>query len=70
MVDNTRFNRFNDVANPMGIPPYDHIVNTYDGSSNLLTATYYRGGSGGVVVARLVMTYDGSGNVLTVDREI
>jgi hypothetical protein len=52
----------------MGIPPYDYIVNTYDGSNNLLTATYYRGGASGDIVASLLMSYDGNGNVLTVER--
>jgi len=68
MVENARFNRHNDVSNPMGIPPHDYIVNTYDGSNNLLTATYYRGGSTGDIVASLSMTYDANDNVLTVDR--
>jgi len=68
MVENPRFNRHNDVSNPMGVPPHDYIVNTYDGSNNLLTATYKRGGSTGETVAVLEMTYDGNNNVLTVER--
>ena len=68
MVENPRFNRHNDVSNPMGIPPHDYIVNTYDASNNLLTATYYRGGASGDIVASLLMSYDGNGNVLTVER--
>lgn len=68
MVENPRFNRYNDVSNPMGIPPHDYIANTYDSSNNILTATYYRGGSTGDLVASLLMTYDSNDNVLTVDR--
>ena len=70
MATNPRYSRHNDVANPMGIPPHDYIVNTYDASNNLLTATYYRGGALGETVGKLVMTYDGNDNVLTVERTI
>lgn len=70
MVKNPRYNRDNDVANPMGIPPHDYIANTYDASNNILTATYYRGGVSGETVGKLVMTYDGNDNVLTVERTI
>lgn len=70
MVTNPKYNRHNDVSNPMGIPPHDYIVNTYDGSNNLLTVTYYNGGASGETVGKLVMTYDGNDNVLTVTRTI
>lgn len=53
----------------MGIPPHDHLENTYDGS-NLTDVHYYRGGvqDSGKLVAHLQLTYDGSGNLLTVTR--
>lgn len=50
------------------IPTHDYISNTYDGSGNLTTAEYYRGGSGGKLVATLTMTYDANDNLLTVTR--
>jgi len=54
----------------LGIPAHDYISNTYDGSNNLTQTVYYIGGSGGTIVATIVMTYDGNGNLLTVDRTI
>jgi hypothetical protein len=52
----------------LDIPTHDCIVNTYDASNNLLTATYKRGGTSGKVVAVLTMTYDTNNNMLTVVR--
>ena len=53
----------------MGIPPHDHVENTYSGT-NLSTVKYFRGGaqSAGKLVAQIELTYDGSGNLLTVTR--
>jgi hypothetical protein len=52
----------------MGIPPHDHVKNTYSGN-NLISVDYYRGGEqeNGKHVARIELTYDG-GNLLTVTR--
>jgi hypothetical protein len=50
------------------IPTHDYISNTYDGSGNLTGVAYYRGGSGGKLVATLTLTYNVSGNLLTVTR--
>lgn len=44
---------------------HDYVAFTYDGSGNLLTATYKTGGSSGTVVKTVTNTYDGSGNLLT-----
>ena len=47
MVDITnKYARELDISNPMGIPAYDFIVNTYSGT-NIATTTYKRGGSSG-----------------------
>ena len=68
MVDITnKYARELDISNPMGIPAYDFIVNTYSGT-NIATTTYKRGGSSGSVVAVVSYTYDGSDNLLTVTR--
>jgi hypothetical protein len=50
------------------IPTHDYISNTYDGSGNLTTVAYYRGGSGGKLVATLTLTYDANDNLLTVTK--
>jgi hypothetical protein len=50
------------------IPTHDYISNTYDGSGNLTEVEYYRGGSGGKLVATLTMTYDANDNLLTVTK--
>ena len=52
------------------IPPHDYIVNTYDGSNNLITTVYKIKGANGVTVAQIDMTYDGNNNLLTVTRTI
>jgi len=52
----------------LGIPAHDYIVNTYDGSNNMLTSIFKTGGASGTTVATLTMTYDGSNNLLTVTR--
>jgi len=68
MVDITnKYARELDISNPMGIPAYDFIVNTYSGT-NIATTTYKRGGSSGRTVAAVSYTYDGSDNLLTVTR--
>lgn len=46
---------------------YDYIELTYSGS-NIATATYKTGGSGGTTVATLTMTYDGSDNITSITR--
>lgn len=46
---------------------YDYVVATYTGT-NMTTAIFKTGGSGGTVVATLTMTYDGSNNMLTATR--
>jgi len=51
----------------LAIPEHDYIGMTYTGS-DLTGVEYRQGGSGGTVVATLVLTYDGSGNLLTVTR--
>lgn len=55
----------------MGIPPHDHVKNSYTGS-NLTTVEYFRGGQqdSGKLVAKMELTYDGSGNILTVTRVV
>lgn len=55
----------------MGIPPHDHLKNTYTGS-NITTVEYFRGGlqDAGKLVARLELTYDGAGNLSTVTRTV
>jgi len=50
------------------IPTHDYISNTYDGSGNLTIVEYYRGGSGGRLVATLTLTYNASNSLLTVTR--
>jgi hypothetical protein len=50
------------------IPTHDYISNTYDGSGNLTTVVYKRGGASGNTVATLTMTYDANDNLLTVTR--
>jgi len=50
------------------IPLHDYISNTYDGSGNLTSVVYKRGGSGGKTVATLTLTYDANDNLLTVTR--
>jgi len=50
------------------IPTHDYISNTYDGSGNLTIVQYYRGGSGGRLVATLTLTYNVSNSLLTVTR--
>jgi hypothetical protein len=50
------------------IPTHDFIVNTYDGSNNMLTSTFKRGGASGRTVAILTMTYDANNNLLTVTK--
>ena len=68
MVDITqKYARELDISNPMGIPAYDFIVNTYSGD-NIATTTYKRGGTSGTSVAVVSYTYDGSDNLLTVTR--
>lgn len=54
----------------MGVPPHDHLVNTYDGSNNLTNVKYYRGGkqANGKLIAEINLTYDGAGNIQTVTR--
>ena len=54
----------------MGIPPHDHVVNSYDGGNNLITVKYYRGGqqASGKLVAQVDLTYDGANNLVTVTR--
>ena len=64
------FGANNFIQNGLGVPAHDYISNTYDGSSNLTQTDYYIGGSGGTIVATIVMTYDGNGNLLTVDRTV
>ena len=56
----------------MGIPPHDHVKNTYDGTNNLTTVEYFRGGQqdSGKLVAQMDLTYDGVGNLLTVTRSV
>jgi len=55
----------------MGIPPHDHVSNTYSGN-NLTQVDYFRGGAqaSGKLVARVELTYDGAGNLLTVTRTV
>jgi hypothetical protein len=55
----------------MGIPPHDHVKNTYTGNE-LTTVEYFRGGQqdSGKLVAKMELTYDGSGNLLTVTRVV
>lgn len=62
---NSKYSRELDISNPMGIPAYDFIDNTYDSSDNLTLATYKLDNK---VVATVAMTYDANGNVLTVTR--
>lgn len=54
----------------MGIPPHDHVVNSYDAGNNIIDVKYYRGGqqAAGKLVARIELTYDGAGNLATVTR--
>lgn len=54
----------------IGDVKFDFIECTYDGSGNVLTATYRIGGSTGEIVTVLTMTYDGSDNVLTVTKTV
>ena len=55
----------------MGIPPHDHVANTYNGDQ-LTTVKYYRGGAqaAGKHVGQVDLTYDGAGNLLTVTRSL
>ena len=51
MVDITqKYARELDISNPMGIPAYDFIINTYSGA-NIASTTYKRGGASGTTVA-------------------
>ena len=50
------------------IPTHDYISNTYDGSGNLTSVEYYRGGGSGKLVATLTLTYNASNSLLTVAR--
>lgn len=52
----------------LNLPAYDYLINTYNGSQQLVTTTYKIGGSGGTTVATLTYTYDGNGNVETVTK--
>jgi len=70
MAGTKSFGEENYIANNMGIPAYDYIGNTYDVSNNLTQVDYRMGGSGGTIVATVVMTYDGSNNLLTVERTV
>ena len=63
------FGANNFITNGLGIPAHDYIANTYTGN-NLTQVVYRLGGSGGTIVATVVMTYDGSDNLLTVDRTV
>ena len=56
------------VSNSLVPSSYDYINLAYDGSSNLTTAIFRTGGSGGTAVSTLVLTYDGSNNLLTVTQ--
>ena len=47
---------------------FDFFICTYDGSGNLLTVVYKRGGASGTVVTTLTMTYDGSDNLITATK--
>lgn len=46
---------------------YDYVGLAYTGS-NLTTATYYSGGSGGTLVATLTLAYDGSSNLISITK--
>lgn len=70
MAGTKKFGEENYIANPMGIPAYDYIANTYDVSDNLTQVVYRLGGSSGTIVATIAMTYDGSNNLLTVERTV
>ena len=70
MSGTKKYGEENYISNNMGIPAYDYISNTYDGSNNLLQVVYRLGGASGDIVATIVMTYDGSNNLLTVDRTV
>ena len=68
MVDITnKYARELDISNPMGIPAYDFIVNTYSGT-NIASTTYKRGGTSGTTLAVVSHSYDGCNNLLTVTR--
>jgi hypothetical protein len=49
----------------VSIPIFDYVVPTYDSGWNLTQLAYYTGGSGGTLVATLVVTYNSWGNVST-----
>lgn len=70
MAGTKKYGEENYISNGLGIPAHDYISNTYDGSNNLTQSDYYLGGSGGTLVATIVMTYDVSNNILTVERTV
>lgn len=57
----------NYISNRFGIPPFDNINITYDGSDNIATIIYKRDT---VVVGQLDYTYDGSDNLTNILRTI
>ena len=63
-----KYGKENYIANGMGIPAHDYILNAYNGNGNLTSVTYKIGGASGEIVAVVEMTYDESDNVLTVAR--
>ena len=51
----------------LSIPEHDYIDMTYSGTT-LTGVVYKTGGSGGAVVATLVLGYDGSNNLTSVTK--
>lgn len=51
----------------LGVPEHDYRSLSYDGSGNLTSVVYKRGGSGGATVATLTLSYSG-GNLSSIAR--
>lgn len=56
----------------LNIPPYDYIALTYvaagNGQGEIETAVYKSGGSGGTVVATLILAYNGDDEISSVTK--
>jgi len=64
-----RATRFVGSRDRMAIPPYDHMVNDYEGD-RVVRVRYYMGGmkEQGNLVALIELEYNDNGNLLSVTR--